>query len=447
MDNNLDIDSLDFKDGNKPEDNNVIMAVGVGGGGGNAVSHMYRQGVGNVTFVVCNTDADAVNGSPVPNKVVIGNGLGAGNKPEVARQFAEDDIEKIEAIFNNNAKMVFITAGMGGGTGTGAAPVVARVAREKGLLTIGIVTIPFIFEGKRKILKALDGAEEMAKYVDALLIINNERLSEIYPELNFLNAFGKADDTLSTAARSISEIITVNGIVNLDFNDVDTTLRNGGTAIISTGYGEGEHRVTRALEDALNSPLLKNRDIYGSKRLLINLYMSDEEDKAMNMNEVNELKAFVSSIDQDVDVIWGATIDNTLGDKVKISILASGFDVTIREEEEELEAADRMRQRSSGFPLPGGKTETPKVTKVKKPDPTQRMIDEYGKNIEELTRNYIVLQPDQMDDDAVIEQLERSPAYNREKRIVENLRKGYVPATSRQDPTGRYNGDDTLIVF
>lgn len=447
MDNTLDIDSLDFRDRNHPVDNNVIMAVGVGGGGGNAVNHMFREGVENVTFVVCNTDAGAVRNSPVPNKVVIGNGLGAGNNPEVARKFAEEDIEKIEAIFDNNAQMVFITAGMGGGTGTGAGPVVARVAREKGLLTIGIVTIPFIFEGKKKILKALDGAEEMAKYVDALLIINNERLSEIYPELDFLNAFGKADDTLSTAARSISEIITVDGYVNLDFNDVDTTLRNGGTAIISTGYGEGEHRVTRALEDALNSPLLKNRDIYGSKRLLINLYMSnDTEGGSMSMNEVNELKAFVSSIDSDVDVIWGAAIDNSLGKKVKISVLASGFDVTIREEEEELEAADRERQRIRfGF----GKTAKEQAKPKPKPskDPNERMRDEYGKSIEELSTNYIILQPDQMDDDAVIEQLDHSPAYNREKRIVDNLRKGRVTTSSRADSNGQPNTDNSMIVF
>ena len=241
----------------------IIKVVGVGGGGNNAINHMYNQGISDVTFVVCNTDAQALKNSPVPTKVQIGDGLGAGNDPEKGRQYAEDDADKIAEIFNDDTKMVFITAGMGGGTGTGAGPVVARIAKEKGLLTVGIVTIPFLFEGRKKILKAFDGADEMAKYVDALLIINNERITEIYADLDFINAFNKADDTLSTAARSISEIITCDGYINLDFNDVNTTLRGGGTAIISAGYGEGEGRVGKAIEDALNSPLLRNRNIFG----------------------------------------------------------------------------------------------------------------------------------------------------------------------------------------
>ncbi len=278
------------------------------------------------------------------NRLVIGSGRGAGAIPEVAREAAERDLERIKSLFGDKTKMVFVTAGMGGGTGTGAAPVVARVAKERGLLTIGIVTIPFVFEGRKKILKALDGADELAKHVDALLIINNERLVEIYGDLNFFNAFGKADDTLSTAARSISDIINVPGYINLDFNDVDTTLRNGGTAIISTGYGEGPSRVTMALQNALNSPLLKNRDILGSKRLLINLYVSETEDQTIAMNEMGQLSSFVDNIDQEVDVIWGVTIDNSLGEQVKVIILAAGFDVTIREEEEEVIGRKREYQ-------------------------------------------------------------------------------------------------------
>lgn len=419
MDDRLDIESLaeQFNDSGVPCEQNDIMVVGVGGGGGNAVNHMFREGVENVTFVVCNTDRMAVENSPVANKVVIGDGRGAGNRPDKARKFAEDDIEKIERIFDNQARMVFITAGMGGGTGTGAGPVVARVAKEKGLLTIGIVTIPFLFEGKQKIMKALDGADEMSKYVDALLIINNERLTEIYPDLDFFNAFSKADDTLSTAARSISEIITVNGHINLDFEDVDTTLRDGGTAIISSGYGEGEHRVTKALENALNSPLLKNRDIYGSKKLLINLYMSrDNQGGAMSMREVSELREFVASIDSDVDVIWGAAVDESLGTKVKITILASGFDVTIRDEEE---------------------AEFDKI--VKKPRKTEvssieaKMREEYGGKIDNMSTSYIILTPDQMDDDAVIETLERNATFNRDKRITDSFRKGNIPAVRHQD--------------
>ena len=246
-----------------------IMVVGVGGGGNNAINNMYKQDVKDVAFVVCNTDNQALENSPVSKKLLLGptitRGKGAGNDPKKAQKAAEESEDDIREMLSNGTKMVFITAGMGGGTGTGAAPVVARVARELGLLTIGIVTIPFLFEGQTKIEKALDGADEMSKYVDALLVINNERLSEIYSDLTFLNAFGKADDTLTIAARSISELITGEGYINLDFNDVDTTLRNGGAAIISSGYGEGENRVSKAFDEALKSPLLKKRDIMKSK--------------------------------------------------------------------------------------------------------------------------------------------------------------------------------------
>ena len=224
----------------EPREEAIIKVVGVGGGGNNAIGHMYEQGIKHVSFVIINTDRQALNNSPVPDRLLIGrDGLGAGNDPEVAREAAEESAEDIARLFDDDTKMVFITAGMGGGTGTGAAPVVARIAREKGLLTIGIVTIPFLFEGNKKILKALEGAEEMARNVDAILIVNNDELIGIYPDLNWMNAFGKADDTLSNAARSIAELITSDGYMNLDFKDVNTTLRDGHAAIISTGFGEG----------------------------------------------------------------------------------------------------------------------------------------------------------------------------------------------------------------
>lgn len=401
---------------------NDIMVVGVGGGGGNAVNHMYKQGVEQVTFVVCNTDEVAVKASEVPNKVVIGNGRGAGNDPQKAKEFAERDIEKIEAIFHPDTRMAFITAGMGGGTGTGAGPVVARVAHERGILTIGIVTIPFLFEGKKKIMKALEGADEMAKYVDALLIINNERLTEIYPDLDFFNAFGKADDTLSTAACSISEIITTTGYINVDFEDVDRTLRDGGTAIISTGYGEGEHRVTKAIEDALNSPLLRNRDIFGSRSLLLNLYMSRDGDNSMAMTEVQELRNFVGDINPEVDIIWGVTVDNSLGEKVKITILAAGFDVTIREEEMEIvNGSVKVKPNNQHT----GAETTRKAVTVKPSDIEKKMREQYG-DTSGLSSNFIVLTPEQMDNDAVIEILEQ-PANNRDKKVIESLRQGITP--------------------
>ena len=229
----------------------IIKVIGVGGGGGNAVNHMYREGIHNVSFALCNTDNQAMMESPVPVKVQLGanttGGLGAGNKPEIACHAAEESVGLIEDLLNDGTRMAFITAGMGGGTGTGAAPVIARVAKEMGILTVGIVTIPFVFEGSRKIVQALKGVEEISKNVDALLVINNERLRDIYSDLTMLNAFAKADDTLTTAAKSIAEIITVHGHVNLDFADVNTTLKDGGVAIMSCGIGTGGNRINDAI--------------------------------------------------------------------------------------------------------------------------------------------------------------------------------------------------------
>lgn len=415
----------------------IIKVIGVGGGGNNAISHMYYQGIKNVSFVVCNTDKQALDNSPVPHKVLIGptitKGLGAGNVPDRAKEAAEESAEEINSLFDDDTKMVFITAGMGGGTGTGAAPVVARIAKERGLLTIGIVTIPFLFEGEKKILKALDGADEMSKYVDALLVINNERLTEIYHDLNFINAFGKADDTLSTAARSISELITCNGHINLDFNDVDTTLRNGGAAIISSGFGEGEHRVTKAIEDALNSPLLKNRDILGSKKLLFNLYFSRDAEQEFVMEEADELNEFMRSLDPEVDVIWGVAFDETLGNKVKITILASGFDVTIRDEE----ARMTSERRSGGLKV---------ASRPQKKDVTDRLAEEYGKetvtrNIQEKARaRYVVLEPSQFDDDKVIDMLEKNPTYNRDAKFRTEIKEMAKNAPTQEEPaTPRHN--------
>ena len=285
----------------------IIKVIGVGGGGGNAVNHMYREGIHEVNFVLCNTDSKALMDSPVPVCLQLGKeGLGAGNRPERAREAAEESVEDIRKMLNDGTKMVFITAGMGGGTGTGAAPIIAREAKDMGILTVGIVTIPFLFEGNRKIDQALDGVEEISKHVDALLVINNERLREIYPDLNVLSAFEKADNTLSIAARSIAEIITMHGIINLDFRDVCTVLKDGGVAIMSTGYGEGENRVTKALEDALHSPLLNNNDIYNSKKVLLSIsFCAEHEGDMLMMEEMNEVHEFMSRFHEDVETKWG----------------------------------------------------------------------------------------------------------------------------------------------
>ena len=442
-----------------------IMAIGVGGGGNNAVNHMYVQGIKNVSFVNINTDHQTLCHSQVPHTLEIGDGLGAGNKPEKARDFAEESADEIAALFDDQTKMVFITAGMGGGTGTGAAPVVARIAKERGLLTIGIVTIPFLFEGQKKIKKAIAGADEMAKHVDALLVINNGRLGEIYGDLDFLNAFGKADDTLSIAARSISELITCNGLINLDFNDVDTTLRDGGAAIISTGFGEGESRVTKAIHDALNSPLLKNRDILGSKKLLFNLFFNPNAEEKFLMSETREITDFIGSINTDVDVIWGVGFDETLGNGVKMTILAAGFDVSLREEEDGLmengggfvfggrpgnrpaTTAPGARTAPAAAPAPAAPKPAPKAPEVS----DERLAEEYGiTKIKDLTEgkdrsSTIILGLNQLDDDAICDILEKHPTYKRDRKIVEDVRNGAVDtAATVTSPT---RNSSTQFIF
>lgn len=405
------------EDQNDARHSTIIKVIGVGGGGNNAVNHMFLQDIKNVSFVVCNTDRQALRNSPVPVKVQIGDGLGAGNRPERARKAAEDDIDKIRELFDDDTKMVFVTAGMGGGTGTGAAPIVAREAKERGILTVGIVTIPFLFEGDRKILKALDGVDEMAKVVDALMVINNERLTEIYGDLDFMNAFGKADDTLSTAASSISELITNDGYMNLDFEDVDTTLRSGGAAIISSGYGEGDGRVTAAIKDALNSPLLKNRDILSSKSLLFNIYYSRNAQTAFKMSEAQEITDFVSGINPDVDVIWGVAFDDSLGEKVRITILAAGFEVTIREDGSQ---QDQSPERDKGPIKWGGRKPEPEPVPKQPTKNIDKISDEYGREkVASVRYNYIILTPEQMLDDASLEAFESKPTFTRDRKRTE----------------------------
>jgi cell division protein FtsZ len=396
-----------------------IIAIGVGGGGGNAVNYMFHQHIDHVAFYVANTDKQDLDNSPVPNKILLGptvtKGRGAGNKPEVAKEAAEESALEIDDIFQAETDMVFITAGMGGGTGTGAAPVIARIARERNILTVGIVTIPFLFEGMKKIQKAVSGADELGKYVDALLVINNDRLGEIYPDYSFENAFEKADDILSTAAASISEIITKRGKINLDFNDVNTTLRDGGTAIISIGYGEGENRVTKAIQDALNSPLLKYTDVYSSKRLLFNLYYNPNAEQKFLAKESQEFADFVTKMVADVDVIWGLTYDESLGDKVKVTILASGFDLTVTDDVR-VNQTVTIEGKEQEKPVGEAKVDSESLKQYYGDD----KINEYNRTKE--TQRYIILSPDQLDNDEILDSVEKSPAYNRDMRVINKLR-------------------------
>ncbi len=383
----------------------IIKVVGVGGGGGNAVSHMYKQGIHDVSFALCNTDSQALRTSLVPIKLQIGEGLGAGNDPEVAKEAAEKSIDEIKQMLDDGTKMVFITAGMGGGTGTGAAPIIAKIAQELKILTIGIVTIPFAFEGKRKILKALEGVEEMAKYVDALLVVNNERLREIYPDFSAPNAFAKADDTLTIAAKGIAEIITMPGDINLDFADVSTTLRDGGVAIMSSGYGEGENRVAKAFESALNSPLLNNNDVFKSKKLLFNIYYGDDE---LMVYELDEVDNFTTQFDENiVDVIWGMGKEEGLGNQVKITLLASGFDFS-NIQNPPTPSPEGGTGRTIYHPLnnnPGTNSNTNNGNK------DGRIDKWYTKNSEPY-----ILSVEQMDDDELIAEMETTPSMRRNAR-------------------------------
>ena len=303
----------------------IIKVMGVGGGGCNAVNYLYAQGVKDVTFLVCNTDKQSLERSSVPAKLQLGPGLGAGGKPEVAQEYAEQNRDRIKESLNDGTKMLFLTAGMGGGTGTGASSVVASVAREMGILTVGIVTIPFTFEGPKKIKKAMIGVAQLAEQVDAILVINNEKLRQIYPDLNMLNAFAKSDDVVANAARAIAEIITVPGYINTDFADVYNTLKNGNVAIMSVGIANGENRITQAIHEALHSPLV-NSDVRGATRLLLQIYTTTEH--ALIMSEIDQIHSFVSEIGEDVEVEWGASLDETLEDKVRVTIIATGFEVS-----------------------------------------------------------------------------------------------------------------------
>lgn len=314
----------------------VIKVVGIGGGGGNALNHMFKEGVDNVSYLALNTDAQDLNKLDIPDKLVLGpsvtQGLGAGDDPERARLAAEESSDDIRRLLDDQeTKIVFITAGMGGGTGTGASPVVARIAKkELGLLTVGIVTIPFLREGERKILKALKAVERLREEVDAILIINNEKILELYPREAYSHALYLADLTLVNAARSVSDLIYKQGEINVDTNDVVKTLRNGGVAVISSGIGEGEHRLKEAIEKAVNSPLLNGNDVYRASRLLVFFYMSREHE--LRIDEMAPLDALSASMDRSFEYIQGHAFDDSLGEKVKFTILASGFDLSATEQ-------------------------------------------------------------------------------------------------------------------
>ena len=380
---------LDF--GEPEKENSIIKVIGVGGGGGNAVNHMYREGIHDVSFVLCNTDNQALNDSPVPVHLQLGKeGLGAGNKPAKARQAAEETLEEIKHMLNDGTKMAFITAGMGGGTGTGAAPVIARVSKELGILTVGIVTIPFRFEGPKKIDQALDGVEEMSKHVDALLVINNERLRQIYPDLAVLDAFGKADDTLSVAAKSIAEIITVHGLINLDFNDVKTVL---------------------------NSPLLNDNDVFNSKKILLSIAFASEkkDNPGLTMDEMNDVNDFMEKFGDDFELKWGLAIDPELGSRVKVTVLATGFGL------EDVEGMNRHMKKHTEEEA--RRIAEEEETRAERQNRRERYYGSDGNSTQYKRHPHIFLfRPEDLDNEDVILQVENTPTFKRTRQTLEDIR-------------------------
>lgn len=398
-------------------DRRVIKVVGIGGGGGNALNHMYKEGVDNVSYLALNTDAQDLNKLEVPEKLVLGptvtQGLGAGDDPERARLAAKESTDEIRRILDDDeTKIIFITAGMGGGTGTGASPVVAKIAKtELGLLTVAIVTIPFLREGERKILKALKAVERLRQEVDAILIINNEKILDLYPREPYTEALRLADLTLVNAARSVSDLIYKQGEINVDTNDVVKTLRNGGVAVISSGIGEGEHRLKDAIEKAIHSPLLNGNDVYRASRLLVFFYMSRKHE--LRIDEMQPLNDLSDRMDRSFEYIQGHGYDDSLGEKVKFTILASGFDLSATEQS--------IRSRTNEDRL--SMQEKAAIEKQ-----NRELIDEYyeGKNGEPLNRLWqarpFILDDDELDNDRIIKILDNTPAALRSHDELEIIR-------------------------
>ncbi len=386
----------------------LIKVIGVGGGGGNAVAQMHREQLEGVRMLVCNTDKKALENNPVPDHLQLGPGLGAGGDPEKGKALAEENIEAIRAQLDPKTHMVFITAGMGGGTGTGVSPVIARESRAKGILTVGIVTIPFLFEREKRIDKALDGLEQLAREVDALLVINNQRLCDIYSGLSIINAFRKADETLTNAVRSITEIITMHGHINLDFEDVRTVLSDGGVAVISTGYSEGPLRVRKAIEDALNSPLLNNNDVYRSDRILISVSFNDEPGSTLLTEEINELNHFMQHFDSQVETKFGLTTDPSLGKKVKITILASGFSLYGKERKRTAENATANAAETE-------------EEEIKRQNERNRYYGTQERSFRKRHHVYILSPEELYTDGTLLSEIESTPTALRDAAFLRNL--------------------------
>lgn len=448
----------------------IIKVIGVGGGGSNAVNHMYRKGIKDVDFVICNTDAQALANSPVPVKIQLGSSLtegrGAGNKPAVGREAAIENIDDVIDVLANNTKMVFITAGMGGGTGTGAAPVIAKAASELGILTVAIVTIPFRNEGQRRINQAMEGIAEIEKYVDSLLVVNNEKIREIYGDLKVSEAFSRADDVLAIAAKGIAEIITVHGYINVDFADVETVMTNSGVAILGSATADGENRAIEAVQQALNSPLLNDNNIAGARNILINITSGADE---ATMDEIGQITDYIQSCaGDDADVIWGNGVDEKLGEALCVTLIATGFETNsipelyIRKRQldkvplEKMFPADNHQdaERQTGFEVkevkPSNKRDNNIITQrtiefdmtddlftvQDKPNKLEKSIEtkRAAERVKTIKRNYEQMRELNLSNrqrQSNIEDLENQPAYIRKNIQLDNSKKSIEKKVSK----------------
>lgn len=455
----------------------IIKVIGVGGGGGNAVNHMFKQGIQDVNFVVCNTDAQALANSPVTVKIQLGESLtegrGAGNKPEIGRQAAIENLDDVIEVLEGNTKMVFITAGMGGGTGTGAAPVIAKAAKEMGLLTVAIVTIPFRFEGERRISQAVEGINEIEKYVDSLLVINNEKLREVCGNLKFSEAFNYADNVLATAAKGIAEIITVPGYINVDFADVETVLTDSGVALMGTGIANGEDRAVAAVQQALTSPLLNDNDIQGTENILLNITSGTEE---ITMDEIGEIADYVNSeVGSSPNIIWGTGMDEKLGDSISITVIATGFEsnsipelyakkttkktitlsdtesitpkkkppvVTLKDEKEFEDESLDFKQRTIDFDIKKNRNPEPdKFVVLQEPESETEVAVETKKSeiLKKLNESRERMKERRMDSSKIkdnIDEFESEPAYKRKNLKIDQ------PTNTKSSKVSRYSLKD-----
>lgn len=435
----------------------IIKVIGVGGGGGNAVNHMYHQGIKDVGFMVCNTDAQALQNSPIPLRVQLGasltEGRGAGNKPEIGREAAIENINDVKQAIEATTKMVFITAGMGGGTGTGAAPVIAEACKDLKILTVGIVTLPFRNEGRRRIKQAIDGIAEMESHVDSLLVINNERIREMYGDFKISEAFAKADNVLATAAKGIAEIITVPGYINVDFADVETVMRKSGVALMGSAKAEGENRALKAVEEALNSPLLNNNDIRGAQNILLNITSGSAE---VTMDEIGQITDYIQAkAGHDADLIWGNGVDETLGEEISVTVIATGFSVSsipemmaARKTEKTYHTlVDEAQPKTTSNPAP---VMTPKskpgnagdsfATKIDQrtfefevgTTPHDEFDDLYGKpKSNEFESDFSIKMDFSTSTEEMVDELENIPAYRRKKMNITDVRKKFEQKLSR----------------